>query len=77
MKQHYPSHYINGDAAAAVAATEKSLEPDPGAAVHKLEEKHNEEKVFDRKITITFNGNVLNKNGIAGDITINIDPDGS
>lgn len=77
LKQHYPSHYINGDAAATNAATQKSLESDPAFADHKLEEKQNEDKVFDRTITITFNGNVLNKNGIAGDITINIDPAGS
>lgn len=78
LKRHYPSHYINGEAAVAEAGTGKALESDSAAAVHKLEEKHqNEDKVFDRTITITFNGNILNKNGIAGDITIDIDPDKS
>lgn len=72
LKRHYPVHYANGEEVPKVPTSEGTEPP-----VLKLPETQpaqtNEVKDIDPRITITINSNGLDKNGLAGDITINIE----
>ncbi|XP_013191582.2 zinc finger protein 883 [Amyelois transitella] len=73
LKQHYPTHYVNGDdipkipISKGVEAPVLMIKPEESTPV----------VTCDPRITITINSNGLDKNGLAGDITIDLSPDKS
>ncbi|XP_053608684.1 zinc finger protein 260-like [Plodia interpunctella] len=79
LKQHYPTHYVNGDEipkipiSKGVEAPVLMLKPEPPPLIEIPGLKHN----MDPRITITINSDGLDKNGLAGDITINLSPEKS
>jgi hypothetical protein len=79
LKQHYPVHYVNGERPNIPAGNDDvtpmlMLKPEE---TEKVEEKELVKENVDRTITITISRNGLDKNGLAGDITINIGPENS
>lgn len=74
LKQHYPTHYVEGDVTIPIG---KGLEAPviilkPEEVAQSTETNANE---IDPRITITINSSM--KNGLAGDITIDISPEKS
>lgn len=75
LKQHYPIHYVNGEQPPPLAIDKGHVAP-VLALSKPIEEKPCDvkemAKEIDRTITITISRNGMEKNGLAGDITINI-----